>query len=325
MATNINPYLANNNYGPDLRDWQHAARLFTDGNHQFAPKAKFQYHAFFNINSSALSNPALVGAYRNEIGMLVKSFALPNFDIKTETINQYNRKRNVMIHMAYKPITIKFHDDNAGLINQMWQNYYAYHFADSGTASNGGAFSRNATKKLSGAAFGLTGASGSFFNYITVSQMAKQTYVSYRLINPIISSWNHETVQYDDGKFSEFTMTLNYEAVSYSTGAVGVDSPEGFQTVHYDKNPSPLSNISPSANISELKSSTSPVTSTLDNSAQNTAQTINNYQNNQAGQLAGTPAGSVQAAGLTTGGVAGVAFPVAGTNTNTPAKPVNLA
>ena len=262
---------ADENLPLDFRDWQHAARLFRDGNFQFAPKQRFLYHVFFSINNSALKNPALVGVYRNEIGLLAKSLNLPQFDMKTEAVRQYNRTRNITTHVQYKPITIKFHDDNLGLINQMWQNYYTYMFADSDTAANGG-FDRNAMKKATSNGYGLNGTSSSFFNYITISQLARGSFVTYKLINPIISSWQHSELDYsktNDG--ADNSMTLQYEAVVYSSGTSGPDSPEGFRTVHYDNFTSPLVGSSQAA---ANKGVTSPVTSTLDSNPQNTAQQI---------------------------------------------------
>ena len=48
-------------------------------------------------------------------------------------------------------------------------------------------------------------------------------------------------MDYSAGEFNESTMTLEYEAVKYSTGNVSVGSPKGFATLHYDTVPSPLS------------------------------------------------------------------------------------
>ena len=48
-------------------------------------------------------------------------------------------------------------------------------------------------------------------------------------------------MDYSAGEFNENTMTLEYEAVRYSTGNVLVGSPKGFATLHYDTVPSPLS------------------------------------------------------------------------------------
>jgi hypothetical protein len=61
------------------------------------------------------------------------------------------------------------------------------------------------------------------------------------LINPRIQNWSHGNVDYADGGTIESSMTVQYEAVSYSAGKVSMNSPKGFATLHYDTAPSPLS------------------------------------------------------------------------------------
>ncbi len=242
MAFTPNQYL----YRPSnvtLRDQQHAARVFTDDQFRLAPKHKFLFHVAFSLNPACLRDIDLVQRHRNEINLLVKECDLPNFNLTVETFNQYNRKKNVQLTHKYQPLNITFHDDNMGLINQMWQNYYAYYYADSASASVPGAFNRTATKNANyiNTAYGLDNRSSqNFFNYITIYQMARHEYVSYTLVNPVINSWNHNKVGYATSGTHDNTMTLMYESVSYGSGYVSEGDPEGFGVEHYDKTPSSL-------------------------------------------------------------------------------------
>ena len=106
-----------------LRDQRHASRLFADDSFRLAPKFSHLFHVSFSINPAALKSIDLVQRHRNEINMLVKSISLPKFPLTTETANQYNRKKVIQTQHKYENATIKFHDDNMGLINQLWQNY----------------------------------------------------------------------------------------------------------------------------------------------------------------------------------------------------------
>lgn len=239
-----------------FRDQQHASRLFIDDNFRLAPKFKFLFHVVFSINRDTLIDTTLVDRHRNEINMLVKAIDLPRFDIRTDVLNQYNRKKVVQYHHEYKPITVTFHDDNMGLINHMWQNYYAYYYADSISANVPGAYARNSTKNSNyiKTSYGLdTGSKAPFFNYIKIFQMARHEYTAYTLYNPLITDWNHNKLEYATHQaLHDFTMMLQYESVSYSTGIVSAGNPEGFGTEHYDQTPSPIhgpaynQNISPS-------------------------------------------------------------------------------
>jgi len=184
--------------------------------------------------------------------MLVKNIELPNFQIQTETLNQYNRKKVVQFQQQYQEIAVNFHDDNMGLINQLWQAYYSYYYADPRSATVAGAFSRNATKKSSyiPTSYGYDNRSTApFFNYIKIYQMARHEYVEYQLVNPMITSWNHNKLDYSGIGTHDFSMRLKYEAVAYNVGAVTDGDPEGFGLTHYDHAPSPLKGINPDPSV----------------------------------------------------------------------------
>jgi hypothetical protein len=242
MAFTPNDYLKNTS-NTLLRDQQHAREMFNREQFRLAPKHKFLFHVAFGINPQTLKNPAILNAHGKEINMLVKGVDLPSFTIQTEMLNQYNRKKVVQAQHKPGDISIKFHDDNMGLINQLWQNYYGYYYADSSTATIPGAYSRNATKASSyiPATYGFdAGSTVPFFSYIKIYQMARHEFVCYQLWNPIITSFNHNKLAYSDAGVNDFDMKVQCEAVSYSVGAVGVDNPEGFGVAHYDSFPSPL-------------------------------------------------------------------------------------
>lgn len=235
-----------------LKDYRHAANLFAVDQFRLAPKQKFLFHVAFGINTAAVPNAQLVQRYGQEINMLVKNIELPNFQVQTDTLNQYNRKKIVQYQVQYQELNVNFHDDNMGLINQLWQAYYSYYYADPRSATVAGAFSRNATKKSSyiPASYGYdNNSTAPFFNYIKIYQMARHEYVEYQLVNPMISSWNHNKLDYSQTGTHDFSMRLKYEAVAYNVGAVADGDPEGFGLTHYDHSPSSLTGINPDPSV----------------------------------------------------------------------------
>ncbi|NBR60710.1 MAG: hypothetical protein EBT86_03490 [Actinobacteria bacterium] len=229
-----------------MGDWQHAARTFVDDYFRLAPKAKFLYHVYFDINSSAVLMPQLTQRHRVELGLLVKSVDLPRFNVRTQTVNQYNRKKVVQLTHDFGPMTFRFIDDRAHIVNMMWQSYYKYYYADSVTAEVTGAYERSAYKGYNY----IRGPHGfdnnstiPFFNEITLYQINKREFVSYTLINPLIQSFTHDQVSSSDqgGVPAECQMTINFEAVKYNTGTVESGQVKGFGQDHYDRSPSPLS------------------------------------------------------------------------------------
>jgi hypothetical protein len=262
MAATSNGFLdnlVNGILGPKgtMADWQHASRLYVDGNLKLAPKSKFLYHTYFQLDPIVRSIlPELKDKHNLEIGMLVKSADLPRYTSNVETRNKYNRKKNVQTGIQYEPITITFHDDNYGVTTALLEAYYRYYFADAGYGRLPGAYNKagagDNTYMGSGRnqwKFGLdNNITVPFFQNIQISQLAKKTYTTYTIVNPIITNWSHDSVDNSDGSTPmQNTITIAYEAVHYSRGPSDSSNPDnpaptGFgATEHYDKQPSPIS------------------------------------------------------------------------------------
>jgi hypothetical protein len=80
-----------------------------------------------------------------------------------------------------------------------------------------------------------------FFSSIQIFQLSRHQYQSYTLVNPILTSWQHETLDNSNGSdTSSNKTTVQYEAVIYGQGKISTGNPKGFATDMYDKSPSPL-------------------------------------------------------------------------------------
>jgi hypothetical protein len=238
----------------NLGDYAHASRLFVTENLKLAPHTKFLYHCFFQMDPAAASVlPDLKSRHELEIGMLVKSAELPKFSADVETKNKYNRKKNVQTAIKYNPVTITFHDHNYGVTTALLEAYYRYNFSDGNYGKIPGAFNKagsgDNTYKGPGRnqhSYGLdNGQTVPFFQNIQISQMARKAYTTYTLVNPIITDWQHDTVDSSDGATTMVnTITVMYEAVFYDRGNVETGSggsPKGFgDPSHYDTTPSML-------------------------------------------------------------------------------------
>ena len=227
----------------NLGDFRHASRLFVDDSFRLLPKSKFLFHVYFRINTNALKSLNFAFQHRNEIGMLVKSADLPKFSVQTDTANQYNRKKVIQSKIDYQAVTIKFHDDNLGVTRQLWENYFSYYYADPISSKQYGNYLRNAmlNKNYIRAPYGLDNNSSiPFFDNITIYQMARKYWNSYTLVNPIITNFSHDSLDYTNNSPSEQSMTLQYESVYYDNGFVQQGNPPGFGLDHYDTVPSPI-------------------------------------------------------------------------------------
>jgi len=339
----------------DMADYTHAARLYTDDNFRLAPKQKFLYHVTLNLNENVVNKvlPGWVQRHSNEVNMLVKSVTMPKFDIQTETKNKYNRKKNLQTRIDYAPVNIAFHDDNNSIVTQLWTAYYNYYFADGTYGSRDGAGAPNQTARpydrfntymgspRNSDRFGLDNNQYEpFFTSIQISQMARHQYLTLTLVNPIIESWQHDTLENSVGADPvQNSMTVAYESVFYADGPIDEgNSPKGFGTVHYDNTPSPISAGSSSSLFGSagiLAGGTSVLGDIASGKADlgtllTAARTVKNAKDltkegirNEAFQVAGQTIRT--ATGTNVSGLANTSFPKSGGNgtQTTEAIPIN--
>jgi hypothetical protein len=243
----------------NMKDYAHASRLYADNVFALAPKAGWMYYVVFDIDPSTITDQTWANQQRvSEVGMLVKSADLPKFAVQTEMVNQYNRKTVIQKAIQYNPVSITMHDDQSNVVHNMWLNYYRYYYADStwggkgptGTAGDNtpGAYQNNkylpSNDLFNPTNYGLNSqlVVAPFFRSITIYQLNRKLFTSFKLVNPIIQTWDHDRVDQSQGnKMTESRMALNYEAVFYGAGQVKKDTPTGFAVFHYDNSPSPLS------------------------------------------------------------------------------------
>lgn len=257
-----------------LRDYTHASKVFRTNSYQNAPKLKFLFHTYFETNSEAFPN-------NFNYGLLVKDIKLPSFQFATHTMNQYNRKRIVQTKIKYEQVDITFHDDNNDSVNYLWNNYYYYYYNDGAKPQNvlqgvkGTALANNNTETGSqpvapsqqynnrniyensisgdddwgfsgGQTDGVTGRKVPFFKNITVFGFNQHNFTAYTFINPIITNFNHDSYNYEDGNgVMQNKMTIDYETVVYNYGAMDGRKPgeivTGFGDVaNYDRTTSPI-------------------------------------------------------------------------------------
>ena len=269
-------------FGSDfLRDYTHASKTFRPNAYQNAPKFKFLFHVYFQLNPTGLPE--------TNYGLLVKTVKLPSFTFDTSTLNQYNRKRIIQTKIKYDPINISFHDDNGNSIRKMWKGYYNYYYADGtkpqvifngarGSATTpqltgGGGFAGatdatynsrtqyqpsitgNESWGYQGGTSDPTGQKIPFFKNITVFGFNQHNFVAYTLINPVITSFSHDTYDYAQGNGTmEHQMTVDYETVVYNEGAIDGKSPGNIVTgfgdeANYDRTLSPIARPGSNANI----------------------------------------------------------------------------
>ncbi len=257
-----------NNYltlvpGTNLRDYQHATRLYLDGKYAKVPKFGFLYFVKLNINNGVIIDQSWEKS-KNEVGLLAKKLDLPKFGITSETLNQYNRKTVVQTKLTYQPISITFHDDNSNITHNLWVNYFRHYFADSNyndpTVSS--ISGNNTPESFQDTKYGTVdytygkydrGREQPFFQSIEIYVMYQGKFTKYTLVNPKITEWAHDSLDQSEGnKIQQNRMNIAYENVFYATGTVQPGKqPEEWALSYYDNAGSPLKIAGNQANANQ--------------------------------------------------------------------------
>lgn len=288
--TAVNPeFLYNRDSELHLRDAQHAHNFYVQNNHSFSPKIKFLYHVVFDLKDGYVRNRAPnTDEFKKQIAVMAKTVDLPSFKAQVDVKQQYNRKKNVQTRVDYDEIRMTFHDDNVGITRTMLEEYYRYYFRD-GNKNNGSGFPvgfdpRDTYKSLSHK-YGMdnNNARSPFFGYIKIFQLSRQKWYSYTLINPLLTSWEHDTLDYSDSQTMENSMSVAYEGVLYNFGDINENGePAGFadQETAYDQIHSPLDTQENVFGQSVVGSEAEKFAPELNQEFQNSEQQLFNIINN---------------------------------------------
>jgi len=312
--------------GSNIRDYQHASKLFVSDNYRLAPKSAWLFYVSFDLDPNISLFATAKSQEILEAGMLVKTAQLPKFTIENKTMNAYNRVNIVQNKVKYDPIQITFHDDNADVVRDFWYNYYHYYFRDSDyspqlyttqdkyskrTAQDWGYTPRkNGPSKQLANSPNICAPVRSTYKMLTqikIYSLHQKRFTEYILINPTITSFAHGVHDVSQTNSTlENTMTVAYEAVLYNYGAVNADTTvDGFATLHYDNTPSPLtpqgggtkSLLGPGG----LLASADTIGQQLENgnylgAALVGLKTFNNFKGQNLGSLAGTELSNISSA-----------------------------
>lgn len=210
------------------RDFRNAYTLRPDQN---PPRQKFQGYVNFIVNRDLYGETWYKeggAAFRSQIGSLVRTATLPEIEFKTETKNQYNRKRIVNTGVEYQPVDIKVFDTINNEWLTMFMKYYSYHYMNPKNKTRNG--SRDTIGETAGESdsydsnfgFGSTWNSNNYgYNLNLISNFFERIDyvlyhgnkgVQYSLLNPVLTRFRTGEIDYSSSEVMEFDMTFEYES-----------------------------------------------------------------------------------------------------------------
>jgi len=212
-----------------FRNKQYADWLFgaqSPGQYMYAvPRYQWMYYANFVVNSqAAIIYPwlrALGGV--DGISFKIKKIDKPNVELKTKTLNQYNRKRVIYTNTDYRPVNVTLWDtvDNKPL--DMWRQYFTYYFGD-GRQKTPYTMSQSTVSPTfsDDTGWGLRPLTEevNFFTRLDVYAIFGKRYTRVSYLNPKITSVNFKSYQSDGEQLSDIDMQIAYETINYDPSAI---------------------------------------------------------------------------------------------------------
>lgn len=254
-----------------LRDYRHAARIFTDSNFRLSPKYGFLFYVEFDFNP-LITNVSNYAA--QELGMIVKSVSLPKYTVETKSHNAYNRVNIVQNKIKYDPITIVFHDDQADNVRNFWYDYYSFFYRDPDYADSTYSSPHKYQSRPSfdwgyspRPTVGYNNANGAqpyqYIQAIRIYSLYQKNFSEYQLINPVITSFKHGEHVNGETSIMSHEMSIQFETVKYLTGYTTPNTVGGYVDLHYDTQPSPLYSRNQTDLVANGMGSLAPATDTI--------------------------------------------------------------
>jgi hypothetical protein len=184
------------------------------------PKGRNLFYIKFTRATPAAQTAS---TFLTTLPLTVKSVDFPEISFKTDTLNQYNRKRIIQTKHEFGSLNVTFFDTNANAVQSLMKDYYAYYYGDAKQMTTGGTAVYDIVTGIpfNQGKFGFspnlaTGDYNYYFSQIAIYHLYQGYYEITYLINPKISSIQTNGNDYSDWGASEYKMSLVFEAMTFT-------------------------------------------------------------------------------------------------------------
>jgi len=199
---------------------------------QDPPRQQFGGYVSFVLDRDLFKDPFYnddIEELRTRMSSLVRTADFPQIEFKTQTLNDYNRKKIVNTGVEYQPVTIRVVDTASNAWLTILMKYFSYHYMNPRNKGNSGDRDMDNASNITGAEmiasqFGSGSPYDSnkagyninynphFFERIDYVLYHAQKGTQYSLFNPVMTGFTHTPLDYASNELMEFTMTFQYES-----------------------------------------------------------------------------------------------------------------
>jgi len=191
------------------------------GNSKFTAEVKPKFLFYIQFIGYSQYDSLDVPSFR------VKRCELPSVNMPIETLNQYNKRRQIYTKREYQPLTMTLHDTNDQVTINLFRRYFRNYFYDGEKYTDNSsldALEYNVLAKygawnnkgygLNPDRSNLANPGGYFFKRINIYTFLDQQIIQYALIHPMFASVRFDDVESSSSEHREITFTVDYEDLS---------------------------------------------------------------------------------------------------------------
>lgn len=188
------------------------------------PRMKYTWTVEFTLNNPVdptvnemLHGNGAVGSITN----IAKTVQMPDLQFTTVTLNQYNKKRHLHTTGEWQPIQIVFHDTVSNRLEKVLRDYRDFYWASEGKTGLQHIRDRDQTSDQFNSQVGMRAIpmkDDNYFKSITINREWMGKVDQYILINPKITAFTHDTLDYTANDTLSWTLTVAYEGVELVEG-----------------------------------------------------------------------------------------------------------
>lgn len=180
----------------------------------FVPRSKFQFlvkiYHIGSINALELSR--------------ISEIQMPAHSIKTQTLNQYNKKRTIQTGIDYTPISMSVYDTRDAEIERFLvgynNHYYSSPMSDNYDIMKDDAISENFLSDESGKGFNLTNNRYYITKIEIIRTSSDEDKNIIEIYNPIITNIQADTLNYSESAPVQYRIDFTYEGYKTTTNGI---------------------------------------------------------------------------------------------------------
>lgn len=169
------------------------------------PRSKYNFRVSITHRNAEAENGLLSPVFER-----ISSISMPGYSVKTNTLNQYNKKKVVQTGIEYAPITMLAYDDRNGDLEKFLKDYSNYYYT--GSMNYGSTFSQfNTLDSEIGVGTKLQ-QDKNFITEITIYRRNSKTDTNIiKIYNPMITNIDADNLDYSDSGLVQYRLSFTYE------------------------------------------------------------------------------------------------------------------